>query len=269
MADWTFATPPATPRSPEVVLVAFAKGPLGGNAEISAEKLGAPKAALEACTLRSIERRMDPNWFDAWRSGSLRNIAETDLGDDIGRLDEADHAHVIVSGAEAPADLTYLQAAWALARYTIDRGATLVLDAHAMTYMPARSVQAPGSPLDIKREVRVVYETSAMRDDGAHALHTRGMRKFGAPDLIALCTDSDARFVGHAISELADSVARGTELALPRHALRIAPGVTWMAVEDEHRVADILQLNNSARVLVDLVGNNLVGVLGRLPQVMN
>jgi hypothetical protein len=40
-----------------------------------------------------------------------------------------------------------------------------------------------------------------------------------------------------------------------------------MAVEDEHRVADILQLNNAARVLVDLDGRSLMGVLGRLPRV--
>src|SRR4051812_25324062 len=105
MTVWTFATPPATPRSPEVVLVAFASGPLQGSAELSAEKLGAPKAALEACTLQTIERRMDPRWFDAWRSGSLRHIAETDLGADLANLDAADHAHVIVSTAEAPADL--------------------------------------------------------------------------------------------------------------------------------------------------------------------
>jgi hypothetical protein len=267
MADWTFATPPATPRSPEVVLVAFTQGPLQGSAELSAGRLGAPKAALEACELRTIERRIDPRWFDAWRSGSLRTIATTDLGADLAELDAADHAHVIVTAPAAPTDLTYLQGAWALARYTIDRGAAIVLDAHAMTYMPARSVQPADEPLDIKREVRVVYETSSTRGDGAHALHTRGMRKFGAPDLIALCSDTDARFIGHAITELSESVARGTDLALPRHAVRVAPGVTWMAVEDEHGVADILQLNNTARVLVDLDGHNLVGVLGRLPHV--
>jgi hypothetical protein len=226
--------------------------------------VGAPEA--EACTLRTIDRRVDPRWFDAWRSGSLRNIAETDLGKDIAALDAADHAHVIVTAPTAPTDLAYLQAAWALVRYTIECGATVVLDAHAMTYIPAASVQRANEPLDIKREVRVVYETTSMRDDGAHALHTRGMRKFGAPDLIALCTDSDARFVGHAIAELADSVAHGTELAVPLHAVVVAPGVTWMVVEDEHRLGEILQLNNSARVLVDASGHDLVGVLGRLPQ---
>lgn len=253
-------------RSPEVVLIAFGQGPLQSTVELSASRLGASKEAFDACTLRTIDRHLDTRWFDAWRSGSLRAIAETDLGKDIAALDAADHAHVIVTAPKAPADLAYLEAAWALARYTIECGATVVLDAHAMTYIPAAAVLHAGEPLDIKREVRVVYETSSMRDDGAHALHTRGMRKFGAPDLIALCSDSDARFVGQAITELAESVARGTELAVPLHAVQVAPGVNWIVVEDEHRLGEILQLNNSARVLVDANGHDLVGVLGRLPQ---
>ena len=253
-------------RSPDVVLVAFGQGPLQSTVELSATRLGASKEALEACTLRTIDRRVDPRWFDAWRSGSLRTIAETDLGADIAALDAADHAHMIVTAPTAPTDLAYLQAAWAIARYAVECGATLVLDAHAMTYIPGTSVQPAGEPLDIKREVRVVYETTSTRDDGAHALHTRGMRKFGAADLVALCTDSDARFVAHAITELADSVARGTDLAVPLHAVHVAPGVTWMLVEDEHGLGEILQLNNTARVLVDAHGHDLVGVLGRLPQ---
>jgi hypothetical protein len=120
--------------------------------------------------------------------------------------------------------------------------------------------------MDVQREVRVVYETDASRADGAHALHTRGLRKFGAPDLIALCSDTDARLVGHAMAELADAVARGTDLTAPKHAVQVAPGVTWFAVQDEHRLGDLLQLNNDARVLVDSEGHDLVGVLSRLPR---
>jgi hypothetical protein len=172
---------------------------------------------------------------------------------------------VIASAPAAASDLTYLQAAWALARLVASRGPAVVLDAHAMTYVPAAKLQPAGAPLDVAREVRVVYETDTTRADGAHAMHTRGLRKFGAPDLVALCTDRDARLVGHAMAELADAVARGTDLATPKHAVQIAPNVTWFAVEDEHRLADILQLNNEARVLVDGTGHDLVGVLGRLP----
>lgn len=266
MADtWRFQTPPTHPRAPQVVLIAFAKGPLTGAVELSLERFGAPsQATLEHCQLRTIDRRVDARWFDAWREGSLRAIAQSDLGEGIALLDAADHAHVIMCSPQAPPDLGYLQAAWALARYLVARGATLVLDVHAMTFAFGDKVQPAGAPLDVAREVRVVYETTSTRDDGAHALHTRGMRKFGAPDLVALCSDADARLVASAITELADAVARGTELATPKHAVVVAPGVTWVAIEDEHRLGEILQLNNEARVLVDDTGHDLIGVAGRM-----
>jgi hypothetical protein len=263
---WSFAKSPGHPRAPHVMLVAFTRGPLTGDVPLSAATFGATKEALAACELRTIERRADPAWFDGWRQGSLRAIAKTDLGDDLSLLDAADHAHVILSEPTAPVDLAYLQAAWALARYVAARGASVIVDVHAMSYLPAARLQAAGEPLDVAREVRVVYETDSARADGAHALHTRGLRKFGAPDLVALCTDLDARFVAHAVGELADAVARGTDLATPKHAVQVAPGVTWFAVEDEHRLAAILQLNNEARVLVDETGHDLMGVLGRLPR---
>jgi hypothetical protein len=89
------------------------------------------------------------------------------------------------------------------------------------------------------------------------------MRKFGAPDLVALITDDDVALVGQAISELADQVARGTDLVTPMHAVEIAPGVRWVAVEDEHHLGELLQLGNEARVLVDADGDDLVGVTER------
>jgi hypothetical protein len=268
MEAWKFNSPPATARAPQVLLIVFTQGSLGESAELSISKFGAPShAALDQCSLRTIERGSDAAWFDGWRQGSLRNIAKTDLGGaNLATLDAADHAHVIICAPEAPADLTYLQAAWAIARFVASRGPAAVLDAHAMTFHAGDKLQPAGEPLDVQREVRVVYETDASRADGAHALHTRGLRKFGAPDLIALCTDADARLVGHAMAELADTVARGTDLATPKHALEVAPGVTWFAIEDEHHLGDVLQLNNEARVLVDAAGHDLVGVLRRLPR---
>lgn len=266
VASWHFDTQPARTRAPEVVFFVFGSGPLGGDVTLSLTDYGAPSAdAIEQCTLRTIERAAEPAWFDAWRHGSLRAIAEGDLGERIGELDAADHVHMIASRPASATDLSYLQAAWALVRYLAERGASVVLDAHAMRYITGDKLHAADAPLDVAREVRVVYETNSTRPDKAHALHTRGMRKFGAPDLVALCTDADARFVAHAMTELADQVARGTDLATPRHALQIAPGVTWVAVEDQHRLGELLQLNNEARVIVDEAGHDLVGVLGRLP----
>jgi len=255
VAPWQFRTPPAHPRDPRVVLFAFSAGPLRAGSE-------PPPEALGSCRVQTIARAQDPAWFDAWRSGSLRAIATQDLGSQLGLLDGADHLHLIACEPRGVQDLAYLQAAWALARHLAERGATVVLDAMAMTY--TTKLPAPDDPLDVQREVRVVYETSSARPDRPHAIHTRGMRKFGAPDLIALVTDRDAPLVGQAIGELADQVARGTDLGTPMHAVEVAPGVRWVAVEDEHRLGELLQLDNAARVLVDADGHDLAGVVARL-----
>ncbi len=265
IAPWLFSTTPLTPRRPHVMLLVFGTGPLRDDVQMSMSQFGAPSPeSVAASRVQTVTRTMDSRWFDAWRSGSLRAIAVQDLGAGLAALDAADHVHVIACEPERVDDLTHLQGAWALARFLIARGGTLVLDAHAMSYIPAEQMHAAGEPLDTRREVRVIYETDSTRSDHAHALHTRGLKKFGAPDLIALCTDADVPLVGQAINELAEQVARGTDLALPKHVVQVAPGVRWVAVDDEHGLADLLQLNNAARVIVDERGHDLMGVLERL-----
>lgn len=224
----------ASPRNPRVVLFGFSTG--GSSHEGT----------------QLISRAQDPAWFDAWRSGSLRTIAEQDLGPALAVLDACDTVHVISAEPRGAVDLSYLEAAWAVVRAVQPR---VVLDAIAMRYLTAVPDQ-----VDVAREFRVVFETDALGSQRAHALHTRGMQKFGAPDLVALCTDADAPVVGQAISELAEQVAHGTDLALPRHALEVAPGVRWMVVPDEHRLAALLELGNEARVLVDEHGRHLMSV---------
>lgn len=261
---WTFSTSPA-PRAPHVMLVAFGRGALADDVPLSLSRFGVPSgehaAALE---VRTIARGDDPGWFDAWRSGSLRTIATADLGGQLADLDAADHAHVVLAAPAAPADLGYLQSAWGMARYLVARGAAVVLDVHAMVFHAGAALPPADAALDVRRELRVVFEADATRPDGAHALHTRGMRKFGGPELVALCRASDAALVGDVVSQLADTVARGGELTLPRHGIALDAATTWYAVADEHGLADLLQLNNAARVLVDGDGHDLVGVLDRL-----
>ena len=222
------------PRDPRVVMLVFGTGPATGAA---------------------IPRHRDPAWFDGFRTGSIRAIAQQDLDTDLAALDAADHVHVIAREPRGATDLGYLEDAWREVRAL--RG-TVIFDAIAMKFRRTAPVS-----LDVSEEIRVVYETDATASKRAHALHTRGLRKFGAPDLVALCTDDDVELVGTAIRELADQVARGTELATPRHALEIAPGMRWWVVEDEHRLANLLQLDNEVRVLVDGEGHDLVGIQTR------
>ncbi len=259
VTPWAFTQPPAATRQATVTLVVF--GALTRDEPMSMSKFGAPGTATS--DIRMFTRADDPAWFDGWRSGSLGAIAHTDLRGDTAALAAADVLHVITAEVTGPTDLAYLQTAWAIARYFVARGATTVLDAHAMMFHAGASLPAPGA-LDVAYEVRVIYETESTRPDQAHAIHTRGMRKFGAPDLVALCSDSDVPLISSAIGELADAVARGQELGTPRHKVEVMPGVVWVVVPDEHRLASLLQLNNTARVIVDSDGHDLVGVAERL-----
>lgn len=249
VTPWTFTQRPQTARHGTVTLVVF--GALTGD-----ETEPVPG-------IRTVARSADPAWFDGWRSGSMSAIARADLGDAIGALQAADVLHIVHAEVSAAQDLGYLQAAWASARSLVARGATTVLDVHAVRFLAADALPPPG-PLDVAREIRVVYETDSARPDHAHALHTRGMRKFGAPELVALCNDDDAPLVSSAIGELADAVARGLELGTPRHRVEVMPGVVWVLVPDEHRLGDLLQLGTVARVLVDSEGHDLLGVAARL-----
>ncbi len=264
MTRWQFTTLPTQPRRANVVLAVFGRGPLH-EIEPDPTAFGAPTIELaRTYDVRSIARALDPAWFDNWRGGSLRTIAERDLAPaELAALDGADHVHMIIGEFADPTDLGYLQAAWALARYLVARGGEVVLDAHAMRY--AATLPAPDLALDVGREIQIIFETDSARSDRAHALHTRGMLKFGMPDLVALCSDADADLVVQVVAQLAASIARGADVAMPRHGVDILDGMTWYLVDDEHGIAGLLQLNNTARVLVDDTGKNLVGVAARLP----
>jgi hypothetical protein len=247
---WAFATAPEVPRRPEVILAAFSTGPL---AEADA-----------AADVRTIEARLDPAWFAGWRSGSLRAIAEADLDGALGALDAADRIHLVSAAPDGPTDLGYLQAAWAQARSLVARGATTVLDVHAMTYRQGAALIAADASFDVRREVRIIFETSSERPDGAHALHTRGMRKFGAPDLVALCTDVDVDLVGAVMTQLMIAVAGGSDLRAGHQAIDLDPALTWQVVDDDFGLANLLALNNDARVLVGDDGAHLMGAAARL-----
>ncbi len=225
----------SSPRNPRVVLFGFTAA-------------GTPHPGAQLVT-----RAQDPAWFDAWRNGSLRAIAEQDLGASLAELDACDSVHVIASEPRGATDLSYLEAAWACVREIQPR---VILDAIAMRYLAA----AP-SALDIASEFRVIFETDATGSERAHALHTRGMKKFGAPDLVALCTDAQAPIVGQAIQELAEQVARGTDLGTPVHAVEVAPDVRWLVVPDEHHLGQLLQLDNEVRVITDQGGRHLTALV--------
>lgn len=256
---WTWETP--TTRAPSVVFVVFSPGELE-LAPLSLSAHGVTPAGLAQLELRRIPRSADPAWFDGWRTGALRNIARADL-QDLAELDAAEVLHLVRAAPQAPSDLAWLQAAWGAARWLAASGASLLLDVHAHRFWRAAALPAADAPFDAARELRVVFETDSTRTDMAHAVHTRGLAKFGAPDLVALCGQEDAALVGEVIAELAARVAGGLDLRSPRHVVQVSPAEAWWVVPDVEGLADLLQLNNAARMILDGRGRHLVGTAAR------
>jgi hypothetical protein len=80
------------------------------------------------------------------------------------------------------------------------RGATVVLDVHAHTLLARRPrCRLPAATLDVRARGARDLRDRLTRTERAHALHTRGLRKFGAPELVALCGQDDAALVGNVI----------------------------------------------------------------------
>ena len=95
------------------------------------------------------------------------------------------HAYCVEVSLTDPADLGHLQCAWAMARWLVRHGAAGPYDDAARRWHLSNPISSWPTPLpfSIDREIQVVFETD--HDPGrGHAMHTRGMRKFGRPDLL-------------------------------------------------------------------------------------
>lgn len=235
-------------------LFCFAPAPLA-DLPWSAARFGLPSSeAASFCAVRQVPRSADPPWFDAFRQGALRRVAELALGGPAGlaALDAATEATVIITTRPDAADLAHLQAAWAIAQWTVARGATVVLDAEANRFWSATEVAdwPPDRPFALSSDLNVVVEaegTSAM----ASAVHTRGLAKFGRPDLVALDVPaSHWDGVAGVLRRLALRLAMGAVLR-PGDTAPVEGGLAHFSAYGP----DVLHLGNEALVVTGAAGS--------------
>lgn len=166
-------------------LFCFAPGPLA-EVPFSASRFGLPAKALPPYVeVRELPRDADQAWFDGFRRGSLRTLAQQALGD-LAALDAADRLAVVLVSRPDAADLGHLQAAWALAQWLVARGATVVLDGEANRFWRGDDVASwpPARPFTLSTDVNVVVEAEPTSPTAT--VHTRGLAKVGRPDLVLL-----------------------------------------------------------------------------------
>jgi hypothetical protein len=186
IAPWQRPAFRPTGRDAVITLIAFAdENVLEAGPDLRIHDTvpqGAPVAALD---LRMHRYADSPAWIDGWRTEAMRNLVRRDLGD-LGRLDAASCCYSMSVTAEDPADLTHLQLVWAVASAIAAAGAFAILDAYAAAWLPGSTVASlpPDRPFRIQEQVSVIAETEPTPGFG-HPVHTRGMIKFGRPDLVA------------------------------------------------------------------------------------
>lgn len=165
-------------------LFCFSASALATDVPMSGGRFGLPSAeAMAFVEVRELRRDMDPAWFDGFRSGALRAIAMQSLGD-LTLLDEAQRlTAVLINRADAP-DLTHVQAGWAVAQWLVARGATVLLDAQTNRFWKGEDVATwPATrPFALSTDVNVVVEAEPTSQ--VATIHTRGLKKFGRPDLV-------------------------------------------------------------------------------------
>lgn len=259
---WTRPITEPVSRVAHVLFIAFAEGPLAADVPLSLVKYGVPtRDHLAHVAVGEHSGEESREWIDGWRTGALRDVAVQDLGPAVAKLDAADRCFTVDAKLEDPSDLGYLQTAWALVRWLAERGASVVLDAHAGRFLTTGRIAAPDAEFDIRREAQIVFERDASEPDGGHVIHTRGLHKVGRPDVVAVCRPDDAEAVAQVLWEIADGMSSGFMPKLPRQGVDVSADLTlWLDGDDGARFEEALGLNNDARVLVREDGSPLVGI---------
>jgi hypothetical protein len=85
------------------------------------------------------------------------------------------------------------------------------------------------------------------------------MRKFGRPDVVAICSEREVNVAAEVVWQVASGMALGFMPQLPRHGIDISESESWYLIADAgDSFAIRLGLNNDARILVDANGQWLV-----------
>jgi hypothetical protein len=233
-----------------VEFLVFAEEPIAGDIALS-EEHGAPETGMpEGLTVATIEASADPAWFAGFLRDSLWAVAQEQLGDEALRLRRANLVYRLRGTFRDPEHLDYLQAAWAIARYLCAEGCGPVLDMLAIHHWRTDDVLAldPDRAFDVRREMMVTFEIPS--GIPTTLIHTRGLAKFGRPDLVVPGFDARRHELGgRTLNALARSLALGTNIR-PGSSIRVEDGrlITVEAYEPGKNAPEV-HLNNAGLVL--------------------
>jgi hypothetical protein len=133
--------------------------------------------------IRRFERASRPERLDAWFEGHFGRQLDSST---CSTLVRAAPEMLVVSGTiPDPPSLTYLRDTVGIISFLLDSGGVAVLDAQILYWWSQREwterIWAPEAP--VPRHHVVIFFSGEEDDPSTEWFHTRGMRKFGRPDL--------------------------------------------------------------------------------------
>jgi hypothetical protein len=205
----------ALDRVAKVTLLAFADAPLDLSSPINRSRHGLPLGFdVNALDVRQHLRHEAPEWFDGFFTPAMLRVSEHDLPGLDREYSNLTALYSVRLEFPEPPDLAYLQGCWAFMAWLCECGARFVLDEHAIRWHTREQVLQldPMRAFDIKNEISVVFETDLTPGFG-HVMHTRGLAKFGRPDLVLRGAEQvDAHVGGILLNGLASRAALGAAL---------------------------------------------------------
>ncbi|MCE9584001.1 MAG: hypothetical protein K8T20_16070 [Planctomycetes bacterium] len=152
---------------------------------MNVEKRHRSRGVPEGCEIRSFSRERHEDRFSAFLGGYLGRLID-EMAPTVARAVRGAPQMLIMSGeVEDPPDLAYLRDALGVVAAMFEGGAIAVLDATAFHWWTAeawkRDVHDPDKPTPAS--VVTIMKSEDPEDPGRLWIHTRGMRKFGRPDI--------------------------------------------------------------------------------------
>lgn len=253
-----------TSRRAEVAFLVFHDGPLATDVPFDAEAYGLPdEVHLSALRSAEVNEQAHAQLFQEVREGAARVLAEADLGPEVRLLSRARMATSVTAVVEDPKDLGYLQAAWAYARWLAARGGILIQDLMGSRWFtPGMVMDAGASPLDVRTEIRLVFDGDQLVRDRrfsqpGRVLNTRGMKKFGRPDVVAVIREDALPQLEGIFLQIVNGMAEGWMPEAPRHGVEIDGGPSFFLCHEDSAVTQGLLLHNDAVVMRDVEGEHL------------
>jgi len=236
-----------------VLILVFAPDALPGELPLSESRHGVPEGGVpETLALRSVSREEQPDWFAGLFAEPMLGRAREALGEArLAALLASRFAHVVSVEQTDPADLGYLQAVWAVVRCLGELGAAAALDTHAIRWHDAEALRAwpPTAGPDLDRELSIIFEDQPQEGLG-HLAHTRGLAKFGRPDLVVTGLSPDeATLAGVLLRKLAVDAALGERYEAGGTADFEGEPITFEAYEPGRGGLPQLNLNNAGLIV--------------------